>query len=380
MTTASVRPGDRRAHCIHVRPAWCGPGQAPPRALRAVVALREPATFATLERSAPTRRSTDCAAVTALTSAGDDVSSDASNGSAANLMPSPVFEMSEPANSARNPDPNLRPEALTARTYPSTSGALHRSPLRSAPTIDRVITEQFDLDTGDGLMPTWLYRPGLDGPRPLVMYLMDAPSIRPALHDMASRLATAGYYVMMPYLFYRGGPYREFGSSDEDMHARRDLMGTVTPTGILADAAAMLAHADADPAADTTRFGAVGFCMSGGLTLAIAKAHPGRMKAAASIHGAWLVRDSDDSPHLGLDRATAELYFGWADNDPTAPLADRKAIEATLEAADLPYTIDVYADAVHGYAPAGERYHRFASEQHWERVHDMFLRRLLRPS
>lgn len=242
-----------------------------------------------------------------------------------------------------------------------------------------MIIQQTALDTGAGSMPTWVYHPDLPGPHPLVMYLMDAPSIRPALHDMASRLATAGYYVMLPYLFYRGGPFREFGSSDEDMHARRDLMATVTPTGILDDAAAMLAHAESDPAASTSRFGAVGFCMSGGLTLAIAKAYPERMRAAASIHGAWLVRDTPDSPHLGLDRATAECYFGWCDNDPTAPVGDRDTVEAALTSAGLTYTIDFYTDAVHGYAPAGERYNRAASEQHWERVHDLLLRQVLRP-
>lgn len=249
-----------------------------------------------------------------------------------------------------------------------------------ARTIAPVIVDQIALHTTDGTMPTWIHRPENAGPHPLVMYLMDAPSIRPALHDMASRLATAGYYVMLPYLFYRGGPYREFGSSDDDMHARRDLMGTVTPTGILADAAAMLAHADGDDAADTTRFGAVGFCMSGGLTLSLAKAYPDRMVAAASIHGAWLVRDTDDSPHRGLEAATAEVYLGWCDNDPTAPVADRDTVVAALEAASLTYALDFYTDAAHGYAPAGERHHRAASEQHWERVHDMFLRRLLRPS
>lgn len=239
-----------------------------------------------------------------------------------------------------------------------------------------MISERIDLQTADGSMPTWVYHPDLGRPHPLVMYLMDAPSIRPALHDMASRLATAGYYVMMPYLFYRGGPFREFGTSDEDMHARRDLMGAVTPTSIIGDAAAMLAHAEGDPAADTTRFGAVGFCMSGGLTLALAKAYPGRMQAAASIHGAWLVRDTPDSPHLGLDGATAEMYFGWCDHDPTAPIEDRRTMEAALAAAGTAYTLDWYTDAVHGYAPAGERHHRAASEQHWERVHDLFLRRL----
>lgn len=242
-----------------------------------------------------------------------------------------------------------------------------------------MIVEQVALETGDGSMPTWIYRPEASGPHPLVLYLMDAPSIRPALHDMASRLATAGYYVMMPYLFYRGGPFREFGASDEDMHARRELMATVTPTGILADAAAMLAHAESDPAAEAGRFGAVGFCMSGGLTLAIAKAHPNRMRAAASIHGAWLVREGGDSPHRGLEQATAEVYLGWCDNDPTAPIEDRHTVEAALTAAGLTYTLDFYTDAVHGYAPAGERHNRAASEQHWERIHDLFRRHLLCP-
>jgi carboxymethylenebutenolidase len=239
-----------------------------------------------------------------------------------------------------------------------------------------VVNEEIDLKTADGTMKTFIYHPAVSPPHPVVLYLMDAPSIRPALHDMASRMATAGYYVMMPYLFYRGGPFREFGSSDEDMHARRELMETVTPTGILTDAAALLEHAEADPAASGEKFAAVGFCMSGGLTVALAKAYPERMVAAASIHGAWMVRDSEDSPHLGLERANAEVYLGWCDDDPTAPIEDRDTFTAALEEAGLDYTLDFYTDAVHGYAPAGERYNRAASEQHWERVHDLLLRRL----
>src|SRR5689334_16356212 len=114
--------------------------------------------------------------------------------------------------------------------------------------------------TADGEMLTFIFHPEHGGPHPVVLYLMDAPSIRPALKDMASRLATAGYYVMLPYLFYRGGPFREFGMSDEDMHARRELMATVSPTGIITDATALLAYADADPAARDGKIGAVGFC------------------------------------------------------------------------------------------------------------------------
>src|SRR3954470_23092184 len=155
-----------------------------------------------------------------------------------------------------------------------------------------MIERRIEVPTSDGSMTTFIFHPEHDGPHPVVLYLMDAPSIRPALKDMASRLATAGYYVMLPYLFYRGGPFREFDMSDEAMHARRELMGTVTLTNIIDDAVALLGVADADRNARKGKVGAVGFCMSGGLAIALAKAMPDRVAAAASIHGAWLVRDT----------------------------------------------------------------------------------------
>jgi carboxymethylenebutenolidase len=237
-----------------------------------------------------------------------------------------------------------------------------------------MIERQVDVTTTDGVMTTFIKHPEHGGPFPVVLYLMDAPSIRPALHDMASRLASAGYYVMLPYLYYRGGPFREFGATDEDMHARRELMETVDPTGILADGKALLDFADGDEAARGGKVGAVGFCMSGGLTIALAKAMPDRIGAAASIHGAWLVRDGDDSPHLGLDAVQAEVYFAWCADDPTAPVADMEVMEDALKAAGVTYHIDFLTDAVHGFAPAGERYHRESSELHWERVHGLLRR------
>lgn len=239
-----------------------------------------------------------------------------------------------------------------------------------------MIERQVDVTTPEGTVPTFVFHPEHDGPHPVVLYLMDAPSIRPALKDMASRLGTAGFYVMLPYLYYRGGPFREFGMSDEDMHARQELMESVTPTSIVSDAEALLAFADSDPAARGGKVGAVGFCMSGGLTLAVAKAFPGRVAAAASIHGAWLVRDTDDSPHRGLDRVQAEVYFAWCDNDATAPTSDIPIMEAALKEAGVTYTIDFLTEAVHGFAPAGPRYNREASELHWERVHSLLRRNL----
>ena len=240
-----------------------------------------------------------------------------------------------------------------------------------------MIERELDITTPEGKMKTFIFHPEDEGPHAVVLYLMDAPSIRPALKEMASRLASAGYYVMLPYLFYRGGPFREFGASDEDMHARSELMGTVTPTNIISDAEALLAVAGDDTAAAGGTIGAVGFCMSGGLVISLARAMPERVAAVASIHGAWLVRDTPDSPHLDLDSVKAEIYFGWCDNDPTAPAEHVPVMRQALDAAGVTYTLDWFTDALHGYAPpGGERYNRAASELHWERVHALFRRHL----
>ena len=117
--------------------------------------------------------------------------------------------------------------------------------------------------------------------------------------------------------------------------------------------------------------------MSGGLA---SRAGPGaarRVAAAASIHGARLVRDTDDSPHLGLDTVRAEVYFAWCDNDATAPPETIPVMREALDAAGVRYTLDFIDYAVHGFAPPGtERYNRQASELHWERVHSLLRRNL----
>ena len=240
-----------------------------------------------------------------------------------------------------------------------------------------MIERSVDIATADGEMRTFVYHPEHGGPHPVVLYLMDAPGIRGVLKEMATRLASAGYYVLLPYLFHRGGPFREFTASDEDMHARRELMATVTPAGIVRDAEALLAFADEDPAAAPGPVGVIGFCMSGGLTLTVANAFPERVRAAASIHGGWLVRDTPDSPHRNLGDVRAEVYLAWCANDPTAPEDTIPPMREALEAAGIDHTLDFIDWAVHGFAPKGtERYDRRASELHWERVHALLRRQL----
>ena len=241
-----------------------------------------------------------------------------------------------------------------------------------------MIERQIEIGTADGSMTTFEYHPEEGGPYPVVLYLMDAPSIRPALKDMASRLASAGYYVLMPFLYYRDTPYREFGASDEDMHQRRKLMQGVSRDRMIPDAEALLAHAAENEKANSDgRIGAVGFCMSGPLVLGLAQRMHEKVAAIASVHGAWVVTDKEDSPHLDIDQIQAEVYFAWADDDPTATAEEMEIMDSAMANAGINYRIDFMAGALHGFAPpSGERYNREAAERHWERVHALFQRNL----
>ncbi|MGA2842813.1 MAG: dienelactone hydrolase family protein [Steroidobacteraceae bacterium] len=67
--------------------------------------------------------------------------------------------------------------------------------------------ERVAIRTKDGECSTFVMTPDGDGRWPAVIFYMDGLAIRPAMIDMATRLAAAGYVVLLPDLFYRFGSY-----------------------------------------------------------------------------------------------------------------------------------------------------------------------------
>lgn len=233
-----------------------------------------------------------------------------------------------------------------------------------------------DITTPDGAMNTFVVHPDEGGPHPVVLFLMDAPGMREEIRDMSRRLASSGYYVVASQLYYREvREYNLFETGDRPRMA--ELMAGLSNGMVVEDARAMIAHADGDPAADTTRVGTVGYCMSGPFTIAIAAAFPGQVTAAASIHGVALVTDREDSPHKLVEQATAEIYIGAAETDSYAPPEIVDGFEAALNAASCPGRVEWYPGTEHGFAFA-ERplYDKPSSERHWQRLHDLFRRNL----
>ncbi len=239
-----------------------------------------------------------------------------------------------------------------------------------------MIEQFFDLTTADGDMPVFTVRPDADGPHPVVVFLMDAPGMREELRDMCRRLASAGYYLIAPQLYYR--KVREFNVFETgDRDAMFELMNSLSNGMVDGDVGDLLAHLDADPAADTTRVGTVGYCMSGPFAITAAAAFPNQITAASSIHGVRLATEHEDSPHRSLARSNAEVYIGCAETDHWAPPEIIAEFEAAMAEHRTRGQVEWNPGTEHGYAFV-ERpsYDKAASERHWERLHDLFRRNL----
>jgi hypothetical protein len=65
-----------------------------------------------------------------------------------------------------------------------------------------MIEKTIDITTKAGAMETFICHPERNGPFPAIFFLMDAYGVREELKDMARRLGTVGYYVLLPNLYY----------------------------------------------------------------------------------------------------------------------------------------------------------------------------------
>lgn len=245
-----------------------------------------------------------------------------------------------------------------------------------------MIEETLDITTDDGLMETFICRPERGGPFPAVFFLMDAPGIREELRDMTRRLATVGYYVLLPNLYYRAGRDTMFGpdvleegSADrERMRAVRTKM-TIPP--VMRDIGAMLAYVDRQDEVTPGPVGCHGYCMSGPYALAAAARYPDRVTAAASFYGTWLVNDAEESPHLSLGKVMGELYIACAEHDDLAPLPMVEELRGLFKQAGTAGEIEMYPGVHHGFAfPQRWCYDQPAAERHWERLLSLYRRRL----
>jgi carboxymethylenebutenolidase len=219
-----------------------------------------------------------------------------------------------------------------------------------------VVETDVVIKTPDGMCDAAFIHPAT-GASPGVLLWPDAFGLRPAMREMAKRLAAEGYAVLVPNPFYRiakAPVVVDASTFDFNNPAERaklgPWMGSIGAAGAAEmDAVALVAFLDAQPLVDRVRkIGTQGYCMGGPLVVRTAAAVPGRIGAGASFHGGGLVTDKPDSPHLLAPKIKARMYFGVAMNDDQKQPDAKDKLRESFAAAHVPATVEVYP-AKHGW-------------------------------
>ena len=228
------------------------------------------------------------------------------------------------------------------------------------------------LATSQGGMETFVVHPDGEGPFPVVLFYMDAPAIREELHDMARRIASEGYYVLLPDLFYRFGILRFPVRGPKARAIWREAMANMSNAEVMEDTRVMLEHVDGDPAARGGRLACIGFCMSGRLVATAAGTFPDRVAVICSMYGVGIVTGKEDSPHLLAKDVRARCYFAFAETDETVPVYVIPALRSELDAHGVRYRLDIWPGTHHGFSFASrDVYHHEASEESWRIFFEM---------
>lgn len=228
-------------------------------------------------------------------------------------------------------------------------------------------------------MPVFVTHPERNGPHPAVLLFMDALGIREELRNMARRLGTAGYYVLLANLFYRdGGPSFDparLATDGPDPNMMK-LNLALQHEQVLSDTLAMIELVHEDPAARGP-MGALGYCMGGRHAYAASGTYPEIVNAMLSLHGGFQVTDRSDSAHLLTPRIRAECYFGFAHGDPLTPTEHHQIIARAMQEQGVTHEIEIYHGVEHGFTfPERYCYNQPAADRSWERIFSVLRRNL----
>jgi carboxymethylenebutenolidase len=237
--------------------------------------------------------------------------------------------------------------------------------------------KRVDLRSDDGVLDLHVFTPDTgSGPWPAVVLYMDAFGIRPELAAMAQRLASHGYVVALPNLYYRT-PFEPFApnvvaTEGPERERFKGMIASINHAMVMRDTGLIIAWLDEQPSVRRSGMAALGYCMGGGYALSAAGTFPDRVVVAASFHGGSLATDKPDSPHRLAPQMRARVYIGAAEIDASFPPEQQTRLGQALTDAGVQHAIEIYPKAKHGFAMNGHIvYDRDSAELHWTRLVDL---------
>lgn len=247
----------------------------------------------------------------------------------------------------------------------------------SAATASRMVT----IDTPNGKADAFFVHPA-KGKHPAVIMWPDIAGLRDAYMQMGTRMAAAGYAVLVVNQYYRSSPAPILNSLMEwrapaGQAKLKPMIAAITPAGTISDAAAFVGWLDGQKEVDTKkRIGTCGYCMGGPFTVRTAFANPVRVGAAASFHGGGLVGTDADAPNKLIASTRAAYLIAIAQNDDERAPDEKNVLRAAADAAGRPAEIEVYP-AQHGWCTLDAPiYDRVQAEKAWGRMLALFATNL----
>jgi carboxymethylenebutenolidase len=208
---------------------------------------------------------------------------------------------------------------------------------------------------------------------------MDAPAIRPALFDMAERLAQAGYFVALPDLFWRAGTYErpdivKLRAGDPgQIENFQKLRASTNADKQVMDTKAALNWLAEQPDAKADKVGVTGYCMGGAIALRAAGTFPDRVAAAAAFHGGNLATDDPQSPHLLAPKIKAKVLVAGAEKDAHYDEAQNERLKQALADAHVDAEVSIWKGCLHGWVPSDMPVHNAeGAERHWRELLQLF--------
>ncbi len=202
-----------------------------------------------------------------------------------------------------------------------------------------VTVTEVSIPTADGLLHGVLGVPEGKGPWPAAVMVHEVFGIDENMRAQIERLASAGYIVLMPDLFSRGGMRKCLNATFRALTA-----GTGQAFDDVEAAKQMLiARADC-----TGKVGVIGFCMGGGFALQLANHGYG----ASAVNYGMMPKDLD----AVLGGACA-IIGSYGAKDKTLKGA-AATMERELTARGIPHDIKEYPNANHAFmnpGPAGPK-------------------------
>lgn len=238
-----------------------------------------------------------------------------------------------------------------------------------------------EIPTPDGTCNARFFAPERKSSGAAVILYMDAFGPRPAMDEMAQRLAHQGYGVLVPDLFYRFGAYgpldaRTAFADPEKGPLLRRMLAETTQAMTVTDSGAFLKALDA--VGFSGKIGTVGYCMGGARAINAAAAYPHRIVAAASFHGGNLAAETPDSPVANAAKIRARVYVGVAGVDGSFPPEQSARLAQAFREAEIDHAMENYVGMKHGWCvPDHGVYDEAGAERHWARLTTLFEETLL---